>query len=150
MKKLVTVLTAAVLLFSTSAFAGQGDSNVSPRVKSAFLTDFARASGVTWERTNDFYFATFNMNNVEVNAAYNEQGELVGTSRSVEIDQLPMNLSLALSKRYEGYTTSKKALELNFEGDTRYYLTVANDKIALKLKCSTSGTMEVERKIRKL
>ena len=148
MKKLVTIVAAALTMFSAFAFATDSD-KVNARVKAAFLNDFSAASDVSWEKTSDFYFATFKVNNLEVNAAYNEAGELVGTSRPLESNQLPMSISLALAKKYEGYTVSKKALELTFEGDTRYYVTVSNDRQALKLKCTASGNIDVERKIKK-
>ena len=148
MKKLVTIVAVAVMMFSAFAFATDSD-KVNARVKAAFLDDFSAASDVTWEKTSDFYFATFKVNHVEVNAAYNEAGELIGTSRPLESNQLPMGISLALAKKYEGYTVSKKALELTFEGDTRYYVTVSNDRQALKLKCTAGGNIDVERKIKK-
>ena len=84
-----------------------------------------------------------------MNAAYNEDGELVGTSRPLESAQLPVSISMAVAKKFEGYTVSKKSLELTFEGETRYYLTVSNDQMAYKLKCSSSGDVEVERKMKK-
>ena len=149
MKKLVTILTAAILLFSAFAFATDSD-NVNSRVKAAFLNDFATASKVSWEKNSDFYFATFKMNNIDVNAAYNEEGALVGTSRTVESTQLPLNISLALAKKYNGYTLGKKSLELTFEGETHYYITIMNDKMALKLKCATNGSIDVEKKIKKI
>ena len=148
MKKLVTVLTAALMLFSSFAFATDSD-KVNARVRNAFLNDFANAAAVSWEKTSDFYFATFKLNNIEVNAAYNQEGTLVGTSRSIESEQLPLAVALAIHKKYEGYTVSKKALELTFEGETRYYVTVQNGSQALKLKCSTYGNIEVEKKIKK-
>jgi len=149
MKKVTAILTAAIMLFSTFAFASDND-QVSERVKSAFLKDFSNASKVSWEITNDHYFATFTLNQVEAKAAYNAAGDLVGTSRTIESSNLPLNISLALAKKYEGYTVSKIAIELIFEGDTRYYLSIANEKQILKLKCSSMGNFEVERKIRKI
>ena len=85
MKKLATILTATVLLISSFAFATDGD-NVNPKVKSGFLEDFSEAQAISWQKTNDFYFATFMLNNKEINAASNEDGDLVGTSRFVETD----------------------------------------------------------------
>ncbi len=147
MKKLVTILTATVILFSTSAFASDGE-KVNARVIESFFNDFSAASNVSWERSSDFSFATFTINSIEVNAAYNEAGELVGTSRPMESSQLPLSVTMALTKRFQGYNISKKAMELSFEGDTHYYLNVANDKQVLKLKCSVYGNIEVEQKIK--
>ena len=149
MKKLVTILTAAVMLFSAFTFAMDSD-NVNARVKTAFIKDFSAASDVSWGKTSEFYFATFTLNHVEVNAAYNEQGELLGTSRALESSQLPLSVSLAIGKKYDGYDISKKVLELTFEEETRYYVTVVNSTHILKLKCSANGEMVVEKKIKKI
>ena len=148
MKKSVTILSAALMLFSVFAFATDSD-KVNARVKNAFLNDFTTASNVSWELLKDFYFATFTLDNIEVSAAYNEQGELVGTSRTIERSLLPILVTRALDKKYEGYTISKKAIEMAFEGTTRYYISVSNEKQTLKLKCSADGIIEVERKIKK-
>lgn len=148
MKKFKTVLTAIVMLFATSAFAIGGE-NVSPKVKEAFKNDFSKASQVDWEKTSDFYFATFMLNGIRVDAAYNESGELVGTSRRISADQMPLSISLAISEKYAGYQVAKTAIELNFEGQTRYYITVENEKLSVKLKCLSSGGLEVENKIKK-
>jgi hypothetical protein len=148
MKKLGTIFTAAVMLFTSVAFATDSD-KVNARVKAAFSSDFSTAVAVNWEKISDFYFATFTIHDIEVNAAYNEDGDLVGTSRPLESSQLPVTVSLAIAKKYGGYTISRKALELTFEGETRYYLTVSNDEQALKLRCSTAGNIEVERKMKK-
>ena len=147
MKKGTIILTAAIMLFSSFAFANEDD-KVNEKIKAAFLSDFSAASNVSWEKTSEYYFATFTINLIEVNAAYNQAGELVGFSRVVEAAQLPIGISLALAKKYAGYTVAKKAIELTYEGDTRYYLTVANKQQALKLKCTVNGNIEVERKIK--
>lgn len=149
MKKVVTILTVAIMLCSVFAFATDSD-NVNARVKTAFVNDFSTAGSVTWQKISDFNFASFTINNVEFNAAYNEEGELIGTSRTMEAAQLPMGLSLTIAKKYVGYIVGNKVLELNFDGETRYYVTVSNDKQAMKLKCSPSGGIHVERKIKKI
>jgi hypothetical protein len=148
MKKSVTVLTAIVMLFASSAFA-LGDENVSPKVKAAFQNDFAAAKQVNWEKTSDFYFASFTLNNISIDAAYDETGELIGTSRKIDVSQVPLSVSLALSKNYAEYTPASRVIELSYEGVTSYYITVENNKQVLKLKCYSNGDIEVEGKIKK-
>jgi hypothetical protein len=148
MKRLATILSAAGILLSSIAFATDSD-KVNARVRAAFQNDFSKASEVNWEKISDFYFASFLVDNVEVNAAYTEEGELVGTSRPIESSQLPINVTLALNKKYERYVISKRALELTFEGSTSYYVTAANDRQALKLKCSANGDIAIERKMKR-
>ncbi len=148
MKKFATVLTAIVMLFATSSFAMDGD-NVTAKVKAAFETDFSKAKQVNWEKISDFYFASFQLNDVSIDAAYNEEGELVGTSRKIASAQIPLSVSLELAKKYFEYTISEHAYELNFEGQTSYYITAENSKQALSLKCYSNGDIEVTSKTKK-
>jgi hypothetical protein len=145
MKKFSIVLTAIVMLFTTTAFASEGD-NVTAVVKAAFQTDFNGASKVSWEKTSDFYFASFMLGTVRVDAAYNEDGELVGTSRRITLDELPLNVSLELNKKYGNYFIEKGALELTYDGETSYYVNVASEKESLKLKISSDAGISVEKR----
>lgn len=144
MKKLSIVLTAAIMLFSASAFAGP--ENVSAHIKAAFQKDFFKAEEVKWKKVDEFSFAFFKINNAAVEVAYNENGEIIAMSKNIEITNLPLSISMELEKRYAGYTLSTQATELNFEGDTYYYLTATNSKRSLKLKCNASGSITVEKK----
>lgn len=150
MKKFKTVLTAIVMLLSVSAFAtGPEPEKVTPVVKAAFENDFSKASKVSWERSNDFYFASFTLNNVVVDAAYNAAGELIGTSRRITTEQMPLSISLAIAEKYEGYKVDRSVIELTYEGVTRYYVTVSNESQELKLKCLSNGELEVDHKTKK-
>lgn len=150
MKKIKTVLTAIVMLLSISSFAkGPDPEKVTPVVKAAFQNDFAKASVVKWEKTDDFYFASFLLNDERVDAAYTEEGELIGTSRNITATQMPLSVSLAIAEKYNGYQVSDVVTELTFASATRYYVTVSNDKQSLRLKCLNNGDIEVESKIKK-
>ncbi len=148
MKKFKIVLTAIVMLFAGSAFAKEPE-NVSPKVKAAFESDFSKASKISWEKTSDFYFASFTLNNVRIDAAYNEDGELLGTARVISAEQMPLSVSLAIAEKYAGYKVEKTAIELTYEGQTRYYISVENEHQLVKLKCFSNADVEVESKIKK-
>ncbi|MGC4100582.1 hypothetical protein [Ferruginibacter sp.] len=148
MKQLKTIVAAATLLFATSAFA-KGPEKVSSTVKAEFAKSFTEASNVKWEKNADFYFASFVINETDASAAYNEKGELVGFSRVIANDQLPLNVSLAIAGKYQGYTVAKTATELTYEDQTSYYISVENDKQLLKLQCSANGDITVKEKLKK-
>jgi hypothetical protein len=147
MKKVTTILTAMILLFSVTAFASEGE-KVTAKVKLAFEKDFVKAQDVNWKKTGEFYFASFIMNDVVVDAAYNEEGELVGTSRKIATAQLPLILSLALSQKYSQYTLPTEATELNYDGETHYFVTVKNSKKTLRLNCKPNGEVTIDKKIK--
>lgn len=155
MKKIKTVLTAIVMLLSISSFATDAGKispdpeKVTPVVKAAFANDFSKATLVKWDKTDDFYFASFLLNNVKVDAAYTESGELIGTSRRISADQMPLSISVALADNYSGYEVDNSVVELTYASVTRYYVTVSNKSQTVKLKCYSNGDLEVESKTKR-
>jgi hypothetical protein len=148
MKKVTTILTAIVLLFSATAFAAKGDT-VTDQVKGAFEKDFVKAKNVTWQKNGDFYFASFVMNDMMVNAAYDDNGELVGTSRKIALAQVPLSVSLALTEKYSQYTIPDQVTELTYDGETKYQVFVSDEKKTIQLKIRSNGDITVEKKIKK-
>ncbi len=114
MKKIAILMTAAVLLLSTGLFAF-GNTDVNEKIKSSFSKNFATAKEVDWQKKDDVYFASFTFNNVKTEAAFNEEGELVATSRKIETAQLPLALSLALNEKYAGYKIASGIMETTYE-----------------------------------
>jgi hypothetical protein len=150
MKRLQTILVATALLFATSAFAtAGGPEKVAPQVKAAFEKNFNGAVNVNWEKTEGYYFAFFTLNAKEVTVAYNENGELLGTSQVIAISQLPLTVTLSLEDKYKDYSLAKTVTELTYQGQTSYYVFAENSKQVLKLKCSTSGDISVENRTKK-
>ena len=147
MKKVTTILTAIILLLSITAFASEGET-VTAKVKLAFEKDFVKAKDVNWKKTGEFYFASFSINEAFVDVAYNEDGELVGTSRKISTTQLPLFLSLILSQKYGQYKMSVEATELSFNGETHYYVTAINSKQTLRLNCKPNGEVSIDKKIK--
>ena len=147
MKKLATVLAAAIMLLSASAFAkDSNDTKATTKVEKSFKTDFSNAENTTWRKIGDVFIANFSVNNVELEAAYNSDGELVGTLKKVQVQDLPLAVTLAIGKKYNGYEVAKKAEEITFEKQTSYYVNIANKKEILKLKCSVNGELTVDKR----
>lgn len=147
MKKIKIGLTAVVVLFAFSAFALE-PVKLTPAVKAAFEEKFSNARGVSWEKNSEFYFASFTLNNEDVDAAYNETGELIGVSRRIKITDLPLHISLAIAERYAGYEVDKNAVELSVEGSTWYSFKVKNGNRLLKLKVFANGDIFVDSKVK--
>ena len=150
MKKLKTMFASVAILLATSAFASPGPEKISEKVKAEFEKNFTGALNVNWEKKDDFYFASFKLNEKEVSAAYNESGELLGVSRVIETSQLPLNVSLAIANSYKDYAVANNVSEIVFDGQTNYYVNVETSQKVLKLKCNSYGEITVERKTKKL
>ena len=143
------------MLLSISSFAtatkktSPDPEKVTPVVKAAFENDFSKALLVKWDKTDEFYFASFVLNNVKVDAAYTENGELIGTSRRIAADQMPLSIAVSLADNYGGYEIDNSVVELTHQSVTRYYVTVSNKSQTVKLKCYSNGELEVESKTKK-
>ena len=148
MKKLTIILSALVILISASSFAK--DETISAKIKIAFQKTFTSATDIHWKKVSEFYFADFRINNQDLSAAYNEDGELVSASRSISLSQLPLNISLALKNKFEGYSVNNTATEINMNGgETNYYIKAENAKHAITIKANTFGELSVVDKTKK-
>ena len=148
MKKLTTIFAVVALVISSTAFANSGD-KVTKAVQVAFENNFSGALNVTWEQLEDYYFASFELNKKKVKAAYNEKGELVGTSRKLQLSEIPLNVSQALKTRFLDYVVLNTVTEIVYDGETFYYATAESSSKILKLKCFLNGDVEIEKRIKK-
>ncbi len=148
MKKLTVVFAVLAVFAGTSAFANKGE-DVSKAVQNAFQKSFSNAENVTWQVTEDFYFASFTLNGKTVDAAYNENGELLGIARKMQLSDIPLNVSQSIKSAYAGYEISNSVTEMVLEGEPFYYATVAGQTKILKLKCLSDGEIFIEKRTKK-
>ena len=135
------------MLFTTIAFASE-ESKITANVKEAFEKDFQKVKNVNWEKAKDYYFASFTFNDLDLNAVYNEEGELIGTSKKIATAQLPLNISLTLSQKCNDYLMQEYATELSGNGEAHYLVTVSNAKKILQLNFRSNGEVTVDKKIK--
>lgn len=147
MKKIATIVTAFILLLSSVSFASAAD-EVTAKIKTQFEKTFASATSVEWKKTKGIYVATFKDNGQDLSAAFNDEGELLGASRYITFDQLPLNVTLALRNMSGGYHIANSVLELTANGETTYCLTGDNGKFRTEMKANSYGDITVTSKMR--
>lgn len=147
MKKVKVFSTAIALLLAVSSFAINDDAtSTNSKVNTTFKKDFSTASHVVWQKKDEVYFATFQLNNIYAEAAFNDAGELIALSKTIATHQLPLAITVSLNNSYPGYTIAKNATEIMYENQTHYYLNISNGKNLIKLKCTVNGELVVENK----
>ncbi len=144
MKKMILTLAIAVSTFS--AFAGEEE--VNPKVLNAFKTEFGKAKEVKWTAGVNYFEATFVYNDKYLFAWYNAEGELLGLSRYISPDDLPMTLQKSLKENYEGYWISD-LFEVSKDEGTSYYITLENADTKLVLKSSDTYGWSFQKKVKK-
>lgn len=145
MKKMI--LSLAVAFTALSAFAGY-DENVDQKVLSAFKTDFATATEVTWTVSDGYYKATFLYNENYVFAYYSGEGELLGITRYISPVDMPMTLQTGLKKKYSDYWISD-LFEVAKNETTSYYITVENADSKIVLRSLNGSNWEVYKTVKK-
>ncbi len=145
MKKLFFAALFAIAIAS-SAFAGP--SNVNVHVLNNFKTSFRNASDISWSSKDDFAKATFTLDNVKMEAFFNTSGELIGTSKNISMDALPVHAKRTFAKRFNGYTV-KEAIRFEGADETAYYISADNDTESVIVKVSENEQVSTFKKSKK-
>ncbi len=141
------MLTLAIVISTLSAFAGEVE--VNPKVLNAFKSEFKTAKEVEWTVGTDYFRATFTYNDKHVYAYYDVNGVLLGLSRFISPDDLPLALQGNLKKNYSDYWISDLFEVANNEGTT-YYVTVENADAKMVLKATDGKSWTSYKKNKKV
>ena len=147
MKKMMLALGFLLAMTVSSAFAS--DEKISSRVLEAFKNEFSTAQDVNWIAGNNYYRAAFKINDQNIFAYYNLDGELISVARYMSSLQLPINLLTGLKNEYSQYWISD-LFEVNNSEGTRYYVTLENADAALMLVSGNGGDWKQHSKKRKI
>lgn len=148
MKKLTIIFAVLVIFISGSAFAATGD-KVTKEVKEAFEKNFNGATAVTWQESNDLFFASFELNHRKLMAAYNSDGELMGLSRTISIGEVPLTITESLKRNFPDYKIQDSVTEILYDGQTSYYVNAENSSKKVQLKCLSDGEIAVTKRVKK-
>jgi hypothetical protein len=150
MKKL---FIAALFAFTigSSAFAAGTDlsdaAKLSYSVKSSFEKHFREAQDVSWTVRESFVKASFSLLGQRVEAFFGDDGELIGTSRKVQFERLPVLAVSKIRKEYEGYAVGE-TIELTKYDDTNYYVSLSKGEKKQILEVTPSGHISVFHPVR--
>lgn len=125
MKKTFFAAALALLMMTSATFANA----VTPpeKVVSTLYKDFTNVNNINWKETANFYKVSFTSDNKPLEAFYSFDGELIGLSRNLSIDQLPMNL-IKEAKEKGANSQVAELFELQTDRGTEYFITFKNDK----------------------
>ncbi len=143
MKKRILTLLVLVTMMTNTTFAK--DINVTSEVLAAFTAHFTNASDVAWERSENYYKASFDFYNQHLTAYISEEGVILGVKRNIITFDLPMNLQIALKKKFAGYWVSE-LFEYSVNGDTIYYMAVENAEQKVILQSAGTANWNIHSK----
>jgi hypothetical protein len=147
MKKL-SIIALIVLTVTSTCFAGDP---TALHFKGAenFMKAFPQATEVNYLVKQKYTEVNFTWNSLKLQAFFDREGNLIGTSRSIAVSELPLATQMQLKERYAGYEAIS-AIEFD-HADTglSYYVTVENSERTYVLNVFTDGTIVVFKKMKK-
>jgi len=147
MKKLITAVVLSTVLLVNAAFANKTE-NVNYKVENAFNAEFNRAKEVSWQKTDNFYRASFKMNDEVMTAYFTPDGELMGVIHNMLSTQLPINLQTSLKKEYDGYWITELFECAKSDSDS-YFVTLHNADQVVTLQSIDGTSWSVYNKAKK-
>lgn len=146
MKKLFIAVLLAVAV-TGSAFASNAK-KVNILIKNSFYDDFSGASDVTWTMSGDYAKASFLVGKQKMEAFYNINGEKIGTSKSIDPEELPIAAKRTLAKKYGefiafGNFSVKEAIRFDRADEGAYFISLDNNKETVVLKVSDAGYVSI-------
>lgn len=149
MKKLILLMSAALLLSAGALFANPYETKVNSKIEHAFSESFAGASEVKWYTDdNKTFTAKFNMRSSKVTAFFDDAGTLLATSRYLDPEQLPLALTSRINKRY-AKDSIYCIVEYAANGNVVYFITLEGKDTWTVLKADGSGSTSVQSRLKK-
>lgn len=141
MKKLF-IAALIMVAAGTSAFAA--DVKVNNKVKTNFESLFSGAENVSWSGKESFIRATFTLSDEIVEAYFGTDGELIGTSRKVDLKRLPLSAVQKIKKEYASYKITD-TIEFERAGERSYYVSLENGNKKQILEVGVYGNVSTFR-----
>jgi hypothetical protein len=145
MKKLFITALIAIAVGS-AAFATP--KKLSSAIVANFNIEFKEASNVKWVVTDDYSKASFKDGNTKREVFYNSNGDIIASSKSIHLDELPINAKRTFAKRFEGYNV-KEAIRFEGFDEVSYYISGENEKESVILKVSDCNQVSMFQKTKK-
>ena len=96
----------------------------------------------------NLYEASFKQSEIITRAIYDQDGNLLRTTRYYSQENLPINIITKLQKRYAGKTVYG-VTELSTEDQVSYHITMQDEKNWYIIKADNWGSLELEQKFKK-
>ena len=144
MKKLI-IFTC---LFAALSATASNPPEVSEKVLKAFSETFMKATDIVWHEVKNLYEASFKQSEIITRAIYDQDGNLLRTTRYYSQENLPINILTKLQKRYAGKSVYG-VTELSTEDQVSYHITMQDEKNWYIIKADNWGSLELEQKFKK-
>jgi hypothetical protein len=149
MKKLsiIALIALTTLTISSAAFAGNKEIPHFAGIENFFKT-FPHATMINCQQKGLFTKVNFVWNDMKLQAFYDQEGNLFGTSREITVQELPASVRQDVQKKYAGFVITE-AIEFDqTDSGMNYYITVVAPEKYYVLQVTSDGTISVFKKMK--
>jgi hypothetical protein len=146
MKKVILSVTMLFTVAVSTSFANT-DPITNEEVEASFKKEFAGAESVIWKEDGEYFKASFVLNGYVVDAFFSPNGELEGSLRSLQYNQLPLNVTTAVNKRFVNPEVLN-VYEISNANGTSYRITITTEGKKFRFKSDASGNIMDKEKIK--
>ena len=147
MKKRILILVIMLITGTVATFAATVEP-VNQKISDAFTKEFTDAQDIRWDNGKNFVRATFKLNNQVMFAYYSHNAELLGVTRNITTDQLPVKLQAELRSSMENQWISD-LFEMSSNGVTTYYITLESSTHTIVLLSKGADGWETYSRVKK-
>lgn len=143
MKKIIL----AALIVVSASFSAMANDNINTTTASNLVKkDFPAATDITYKEAKDYTVVSFAVNSQRMQAFYDNNGVKIGTSRTIQLKELPGDAAAVIAAQYAAYTATE-AIEMKSEADgTSYFVHLQNNQQKMILQIDTDGDISVFKK----
>lgn len=129
------------LAFASPVFAGPR--TVNSRAINNLYYEFKNAKNVVWEANDDYSHATFTYDSHTMDVSFNNDGDLIGISKTISFDELPSKSKQTIEKNYADFKKHDIIEFKNSEAETSFYISMLKDEKKIILQISIDGDVSV-------
>lgn len=141
------VLYLAVMLVSLSA-AATTPPEISEKVIKAFNETFTEAKNVSWQELDNSCQADFKVSEMRVKATYDNEGNLLSTTKYYDEKSLPSNILAKLKSKYAGKQITG-VTEVVTDSDIAYHIVMKDEKNWYWVESTPYGTLTLTQKLKR-
>lgn len=141
MKKLL-IAAITVITLTASAFAADTNDKMLNLFKAAYPT----AEKVHYKAVGELVSISFVLNNTNMQAFYNSEGEQVAVSRVIAYNNLPSRSQITLASKFKGFTATE-VIEMDHSTEgVSYYVSLESNNQKVIAQVSTGGEVSIFKK----
>ncbi|MDB5211750.1 MAG: hypothetical protein JWQ30_2577 [Sediminibacterium sp.] len=141
MKKFL-IACLIVVSFATSSFASN-NATISSKAMAHLEANYSAAKNVSWTVSDNFEKASFTVGNEKVDVYYNEDGNLLGSTKTMAFDKLPKSALEILTTEYTfpDYELTDCIEYTDVDNNKNYFVSFDINSERVVLSVSTGGSV---------